>query len=204
MRFALRHFSKVFTVRNKQGEPLILIGGQAVNYWAELYSEAEPGLAKWRPFTSEDIDFQGSREDVGLIASQLGLVAVYPLPVEMTVLAGIIPFRIGDSKSQIEVIRFVPGVPTRLLRETALEAVWAQHQIRVIDPISLLHAKARLALKISQKDRRDADHLAIMVLCVRAFLRDALVKVQDGSLPSRNWLAAAEKSNGNFGIADRA
>ncbi|MGA2177537.1 MAG: hypothetical protein ABSH38_21390 [Verrucomicrobiota bacterium] len=193
MRFSLRHFVEVFNVRNKQGVPPLLIGGQAVNYWAELYSSEEPGLAKWQPFTSEDIDFQGSREDVRLIALQLGLAPVFPRPVEMTALAGMIPFKRGDLESQIEVVSSVPGVPAKLLQETALEATWEDYQIRVIDPISLLWAKAHLALKVPQKGRRDADHLAIMVLCVRAFLRGALSKVADDSVPARNWLAAVER-----------
>jgi hypothetical protein len=193
MRFSLRHFTKVFNVRNKHGAPPLLIGGQAVNYWAELYSVEEHGLAKWQPFTSEDIDFQGSREDVRLIASQLGLTPVFPHRVEMTTLAGMIPFQRGDLNSQIEVVSSVPGVPAKLLQETALEATWENYQIRVIDPISLLCAKAHLALRVVQKGRRDADHLAIMVLCVRAFLRGALSKVDNGSLPAFDWLAAAER-----------
>ncbi len=193
MRFSLRHFTEVFNVRNEQGAPPLLIGGQAVNYWAELYSAEEPGLAKWRPFTSEDIDFQGSREDVRLIALQLGLAPVFPRPVEMTALAGMIPFKRGDLKSQIEVVSSVPGVPAKLLEETALEVTWENYRIRVIDPISLLCAKAHLALKVPQKGRRDADHVAIMVLCVRAFLRGALSKVADHSLPAHNWLAAVER-----------
>jgi hypothetical protein len=193
MRFPLRHFTEVFNVRNEQGAPPLLIGGQAVNYWAELYSAVEPGLAKWQPVTSEDIDFQGSREDVRLMALQLGLTPVFPHPVEMTALSGMIPFKRGDLKSQIEVVSSVPGVPAKLLKETALEATWENYQIRVIEPISLLCAEAHLALKVPQKGRRDVDHLAIMVLCVRAFLREALSKVEDGSLPARGWLAAVER-----------
>ena len=111
----------------------------------------------------------------------------------MTALAGIIPFKRGDLASQIEVVRSVPGVPAKLLQETALEATWENYQIRVIDPISLLCAKAHLALKVPQKGRRDADHLAIMVLCVRAFLRGALSKTKENSLPAHNWLAAVER-----------
>ena len=41
------------------GQPYLLIGGQAVNYWAERYLAAEPQLETLRPFTSEDIDFKG-------------------------------------------------------------------------------------------------------------------------------------------------
>ena len=77
-RFSLSQFSEVFQVRNPDGVPYVLIGGQAVNYWAERYLAVEPALRKRLPFTSEDIDFQGSRDDVRYIAEQLKLAPVYP------------------------------------------------------------------------------------------------------------------------------
>jgi len=194
MRFSLRQFTEVFKIKNAQGLPPVLIGGQAVNYWAELYADEEPGLLRWRPFSSEDIDFQGNREDVQLIAAQLGRVPLYPRRVEMTALAGMISLQLGDLKSQIEVVRSVPGVAANLLQETALEATWEQYKIRVIDPISLLYAKAHLALKVPQDERRDAEHVAMMVLCVRAFLRRALFEVEQGGMPVRGWLGAAERA----------
>jgi hypothetical protein len=46
VRFSLRQFSEVFTIRNPDGIPYVLIGGQAVNYWAERYLAAEPELQK--------------------------------------------------------------------------------------------------------------------------------------------------------------
>ena len=75
-RFSLQQFSEVFQVRNAEGLPYVLIGGQAVNYWAEHYFAEEPELRKHVPFTSGDIDFQGSREDVRHIAAQLKLTPV--------------------------------------------------------------------------------------------------------------------------------
>ena len=71
MGFFLHQFSEVLQVRNAERQPYLLIGGQAVNYWAERYLAAEPELTKLQPFTSEDIDFKGSREDVQRIARQL-------------------------------------------------------------------------------------------------------------------------------------
>ena len=98
VRYSLRQFSEVFTIRNPDGIPYVLIGGQAVNYWAERYLAAEPELQKLLPFTSEDIDFKGSSDDVQRIARQLELAPGYPSKVEMTALAGIIPFQIGGFK----------------------------------------------------------------------------------------------------------
>ena len=75
MRYSLAQFAAIFRLRDAAGRPYVLIGGQAVNYWAERYLPTEPALQKLVPFTSEDIDFQGRRDDVRRIAEQLNLSA---------------------------------------------------------------------------------------------------------------------------------
>ena len=193
MRFALNQFGPVFEVRNAVGKPFILIGGQAVNYWAETYLSQEPELADWWPFTSEDIDFQGGRDDVSLIAKSLGVIARFPHKIEMTALAGIVPFKIGDLQANIEVVRLIPGLPNNKIEEWSVTARKGGKEIRVLDPISLLCCKAKLALAVDQKNRRDVEHLRIMVVCVRAFLRETLRGVEAGELSTRGWLAAVER-----------
>ena len=37
-------------------EEVTIIGGHAVNLWEELYLEQEPELARFAPFTSQDLD----------------------------------------------------------------------------------------------------------------------------------------------------
>jgi hypothetical protein len=94
--FSLHQFSEVFKLRDATGQPYLLIGGQAVNYWAERYLASEPELESLQPFTSQDIDLKGGVEDVRRIAGQLELTPGYPPKVQMTALAGFIPFKIGD------------------------------------------------------------------------------------------------------------
>ena len=69
--FFLHQFSEVFKIRDAAGQPYLLIGGQAVKYWAEHYFHTEAQLESLQPFTSEDIDFKGGSDDVQLIARQL-------------------------------------------------------------------------------------------------------------------------------------
>lgn len=192
MAYSLRQFSEIFLIRDPTGRPYILIGGQAVNYWAERYLAAEPELEELQPFTSEDIDFKGGLEDVRRIAEQLQLTPRYPAKVEMTALAGIIPFQIGGHKSSIEVVRRIPGVsgPVDAL---AVEAESNGKTIRVLDPISLLACKLELVIRVSQENRRDVAHLKILRLCVRAFLNEFLQQVERGEIPARHWLSAASR-----------
>jgi hypothetical protein len=193
VRFNLQQFTAVFDLRDAEGKPYVIIGGQAVNYWAETYLAKESGLAQWMPFTSKDIDFQGNRDDVLRIAKALGVRAQLPDSREMTALAGIIPFEIGDLRTNIEVVRSFPGMPKARIHQWALTANRGGKEIRVLDPLSLLDSKLHLALKVNQKERRDVEHLRIMLLCVRAFLRETLHGVEAGSLPARGWLGALER-----------
>jgi hypothetical protein len=190
--FTLRQFSAVFKLRDASGQPYVLIGGQAVNYWAERYRTVAPQLEQFQPFTSEDIDLKGTREDVGRIARQLHLTALYPHRVEMTALAGIIPFQIGNLESSIEVVRRLPGV-SDTVAVPAVEAEFGGQSIRVLDPISLLACKLELSAEVSQQDRRDVEHLRILLRCVPAFLAEILGQVELNELPARDWLNVVKR-----------
>jgi hypothetical protein len=192
-RFSLHQFSELFWVRNPDGQPYLLIGGQAVNYWAERYLADESELRKLVPFTSEDIDFKGTRTDVEHIARELNLRAVYPAKVQMTALAGAIPISLGDLKSNIEVVRTILGVKAGTVESLAIEAEWGEKRIRVIDPISLTACKLKLALTLPQDKRQDVAHLRILVLCVRGFLREFLQEVERGAVPPSGWLGAVKQ-----------
>lgn len=190
--FTLQQFSEVFKIRNQAGEPYLLVGGQAVNYWAERYLPHEPELEKLRPFTSEDIDFKGTREDVARIAGQLNLTPGYPVTVAMTALAGVIPFQIGDLKSNIEVVRRIPGT-TNSLEALAFQAEWDGKILRVIDPVSLLACKLELVATVSQEKRRDVLHLKMLLPCIHGFLTDFLQRVEQGEVTARDWLGPASQ-----------
>ena len=193
MRFALEQFDAVLAVRDADGKPYLLIGGQAVYFWASRYATEEISLEQWRPFSSADIDFRGGRDDVINIARQLGRTPKFPHRIEMTALAGIIPFTVADEPAAIEVVRSIPGVKPEEAAKLAVEREFLGKLIRVLDPISLLCCKARLALKVDQKQRRDVEHLQIMTVCVRAFLRETLRGIEAGELSARGWLAAVER-----------
>jgi hypothetical protein len=190
--FSLQQFSEVFKIRDAAGQPYVLIGGQAVNYWAERYLPTEPQLKPLQPFTSEDIDFKGGRIDVQRIARQLELTPRYPHKVQMTALAGVIPFQVGGLKSSIEVVQRIPGV-SGSVESLAIQAEWDGKTIRVLDPVSLLACKLELAARVSQEKRRDVAHLRILLPCVRAFLGEFLQRVELGHIPARHWLSAANQ-----------
>jgi len=192
MGFSLRQFSAIFKIRDASGQPYLLIGGQAVNYWAERYLATEPQLEPLQPFTSLDIDFKGGSEDVRRIAAQLNLHASFPPRVQMTALAGNIAIEIGGLKSNIEVVRRIPGIPDAL-ETPAIQAEFDGNILRVLDPISLLACKLELAATVSQENRQDVAHLKILIPSVRAFLGSLLIEVDLERLPAKEWLKVANQ-----------
>jgi hypothetical protein len=110
----------------------------------------------------------------------------------MTALAGTIPFQIGDLKSNIEIVRRIPGVSSSV-DTLAIKAEWNGKTIRVLDPISLLACKLELVASVPQEKRQDAVHLKILVPCVRSFLNEFPQRVERGEIPARHWLRAANQ-----------
>jgi hypothetical protein len=191
--FSLDQFSEILKVRDAAGKPYLLIGGQAVNYWAERYLASESELVALRPFTSADIDFKGNVGDVRRIAEQLALKPGYPPKVAMTALAGVIPLQIAGQPSNIEIVRQVPGVSSTV-DKLAIEAKWEDNNIRVLDPVSLLASKLELVATVPQAKRNDVPHLKILVPCVRAFLDELLRRVEHKEIPARSWLLTANQA----------
>ena len=192
-RFSLPEFASAFEIRNAEGKPHIIIGGQAVNYWAETYLSAEPGLAAFLPFVSKDIDFIGGLDDVRGAARTLGLPTMLPHPKMRTAFAGAVIFRIGGEQANIEFVRNMPGVTATEINRWAVSSEQVGKAIRVVDPVSLLACKLHLALKVDQTHRRDTDHVRILIFCTRAFLRETLLGAGAGNLPVRGWLGAVER-----------
>lgn len=93
----------------------------------------------------------------------------------------------------MEFVRTLPGVKNSEVQRLAITHQVGEHSIRVVDPVSLLACKLHLALKVDQTNRRDTDHVRILVLCVRAFLRETLLGAEAGALPVRGWLGAVER-----------
>jgi hypothetical protein len=74
-----------------------------------------------------------------------------------------------------------------------IEAELAGKIIRVLDPISLLACKLDLLTTVSQEQRRDLEHIRILIPCIRAFLREFLKQVEQDQLPVKGWLGATNQ-----------
>lgn len=71
-RTELEDFLAILTQPDEEGQPFIVAGGHAVNYWAKLYLPREPRLQAYLPFTSKDLDVIGSESSARRVTKALG------------------------------------------------------------------------------------------------------------------------------------
>ena len=131
MPFSLEQFGLVLQARDPARKPYVIIGGQAVNYWATRHLPQETELSAWQPFTSKDIDFRGNRDDVLRMAAQLKRPAVFPHTKMMTAFAGAVVWPIGEKLSRVEFVRQVPGTTAEEVEKLAIEHDYLGQRIRI-------------------------------------------------------------------------
>lgn len=146
---------------------LVLIGGQALNLWAERYSSSTPELAAVAPFTSKDIDFYGSASQVARCAELLGGTHRLFNVNDRTAAAGVVT---TPSGFEIDLVHAPRGVrPDQL----ALRAVYLS-SVRVMHPMHVLESRAANVVHIPRADEHSLKQLRAAVIIAREFIREVL------------------------------
>ncbi len=179
----------------KTPEPVLLVGGQAVNLWALYFGDVTADLA---PFVSADADVLGNRETL----ESLGRIAktkpqFFPLrPPSNEV--GVVTISGSDGNTLlVEVLRSVHGVTEAELRNPAylFELGESQTQVLVPGPIALLRAKVANAQDLDQAGRQDLRHVRILTRILPKYLQqlaDTASSDTPGTLTDRAVVDYAE------------
>ncbi|MFX3681359.1 MAG: hypothetical protein ACN6I3_00390 [bacterium] len=179
----------------KTPEPVLLVGGQAVNLWALYFGDVTADLA---PFVSADADVLGNRETL----ESLGRIAktkpqFFPLrPPSNEV--GVVTISGSDGNTLlVEVLRSVHGVTEAELRNPAylFELGEYRTQVLVPGPIALLRAKVANAHDFDQTGRQDFRHVQILARILPKYLQqlvDTAASKSPGALTDRTVVDYAE------------
>lgn len=184
----LREYLTLLRQRDAAGEPFIIVGGHAANFWAELYSEREPKLNALLPFVSKDLDLIGTESEAARVAKAIGWY-LSPPPVGGGPVQAILSSQPGGGGLTVEFLSQVKGVSADTIAANAREGVVRVPKIseivtvRVLDPVLLLAGKIRNAVDIEQnqpdKPRQDVKHVTMLVLCVPHYLEDVRAQTTD-------------------------
>jgi len=162
---------------------LVLVGGQAVSFWAWRYSARLPGVLTDANLPTKDIDFCGDREAVRLCAARLGGQAFVPDMDDHTPNTGKVVFVDEQGvKQRIDFLGEPFGVSAAELRRMALpfevEAEGGQRTgllFYVMHPVLCLESRVANTVGLPGYQTPHAlAQLRASIGCAREFLRDVL------------------------------
>jgi hypothetical protein len=150
----------------------IIIGGQAVNLWAERYQKETAPWIELRPYTSFDLDVLGSRSDVLKCSEALDAEPFLPLPGENTVNSGKVITELGGSAFEVDFVNAPNGLSAAEIRELAREVKFESLLLRVLHPLHCVESKVANLATLSQDagNRQDLKHLRLSVAILHEYL----------------------------------
>jgi|HubBroStandDraft_1064217.scaffolds.fasta_scaffold174862_1 hypothetical protein len=174
-------FAEILTLPE---HPLI-VGGQAVNIWAEHFASKDAKLDGFRPFISKDADIVGDRAMAERLAeiTNWKLTPYYePRAVGLAMLTKELPNHV---KLIVEVIGSVNGLTQKDLVDSDLVELIPGQVYRIPSPIILLKAKLANVAQIDQTRRQDARHVQMLIPCAREYLRESHCESLAGRMTER-------------------
>lgn len=162
-------------------DELVIVGGQAVNFWAERYIPRVNELATNAPYTSKDIDVCGGPADVRRIAGMLHGEAHVAEQFDPSLNVGVVLAKDehGDMV-RIDVLRAPAGLDGAEVRRLSLgfRASGPEGRVillRVMHPVLSMESRAfNTALLPGYARPQGLKQLRASVLCAREFLREIL------------------------------
>ena len=103
-------FEAILRAISKQKEPVVLVGGHAVNVWALSYRDRLGKLlAPLQPFTSGDMDVFATRSALMGLHQELGGKLILSGPRE--IIDGTLILGVDPDTRELDVLRKVNGIP---------------------------------------------------------------------------------------------
>jgi hypothetical protein len=174
---------------------LVVVAGQAVNFWADRYSAREPRLALLQPFTSRDLDL------LGTLANAIRLAKEAHAPVEQppqpksgaSLVVANVKVETGNFIRSVQFLRHVRGVTNDEITQNAIPFTIGEVTVHFADPITMLKAKLHNVVELEQKGRQDAKHIEVLCLCIPFFLSALLTAADKTDEAARESLRTIQR-----------
>jgi hypothetical protein len=179
------------TVLSDPSHPLI-VGGQAVNLWAEIYVAAEAELREFEPFTSKDADIHGNRELAEALQRSSGWSCQFFNEPRQTAVAVLTkPGDVTHPMLTVEVLRSVFGINIDDLARNLVRELRPGEHYRIPDPFVMLKAKlANVAHLAAEKRPQDLKHTRMLLPISRAYFLEMHAAIGRPDMSERNFLGA--------------
>ena len=148
-------------------EDAILVGGQALNFWASKYAGEDPSIEKYAPFTSADVDFLGGIEPAQSLADMLhGEMYIPSMDDHSPETAKVVLQLPGKQKMEIDFLAMLSGLDESHVKRMAasIRIPDSDKEFYVIHPFHCL--KGQLSNVYGPLKRHDAHRVARVKLAV--------------------------------------
>ena len=174
-----------------EGTGLLLVGGQAVNLWAERYREKEPAILRFQPFTSRDADFYRRAPKLRLPPNWKELPR--PTKGRMRIVTHALE---GPEGQTAEVIRSVNGLTEKEVEDGSIPITYAGRSMWFLVPPALFQAKLANLKSIDQEGRQDLKHFQLLIPVTRCFFEDLLTQHTSSERPTQaiSWMSQHAKN----------
>lgn len=159
-----------------------IVGGQALNLWAERYYAAYPTLAAFAPYTSKDIDYFGYQAAAKKLAKALGGKVVFPEIGDASPNSALVVAKIEGREVEIDFIDHVMGVMPRDLERDALELrvplkdAEGYIDIPVMHPLHCLQSRIANCQRLGRSDDVALRQLKAAPVVLDAFIDEMLAE----------------------------
>ncbi|MBK8259459.1 MAG: hypothetical protein IPK82_43235 [Polyangiaceae bacterium] len=151
-------------------DELILVGGQALNFWAERYVAHLEALKELGPFTSKDLDFCGTRKDAENVARRLGGRFVAPSFDDATPCTGKVVVFFANEEREIDFVNIPHGIdPIKFLASVILVEIEPGLRLRVMHPAHCMMSRIANLLDFRRDDPSALRQLRVSVHCARMY-----------------------------------
>jgi hypothetical protein len=162
-------------------ERLVVVGGQAVNFWATSYQGRAQGLTAEAPFTSKDVDVCAQRSEVEELARRLGGQARVAGFDDATPNAGTVVYRDEQGTERtLDVMATLVGLKPEDVQKTSVpieyETTQGAHvRFRVMHPVVMMESRVHNVVRLDKyRTAHGFSQVRASILCARQYLLDML------------------------------
>lgn len=159
-----------------------LIGGQALNLWAEHYHSRADELHEFGPYTSKDIDYFGHLDAAEKLAAALDGEIRTPKIGDATPHTAIVKAQFQGQLLEIDFLDTVLGVDPTIMQHFAvnlavpmtLGGTSGQILIPVMNPVHCLQSRVANVMKLGRRSLLAEKQLQASPIIVREYLKELL------------------------------
>lgn len=158
-----------------------IIGGQALNLWAERYSDVHE-LADYGPYTSKDLDYFGHVDAARKLADALKGTVRVPLMDNATPQTAIVEASIDGVTILIDFLGHVKGVKASKLEKAAVELILdvktnegvGTITIPIMHPLHCFQSRLSNIVSLKRKDDTAKRQLEASPIILREYISESL------------------------------